>query len=299
MKKIRIVSLICALLICLCACNGTQTSNGTQAETQAPTTAGQTEHASVTDAPQTNAQTEDVHTDAPQTNAQTDAEIITEEPADYSDGWVFVPMSEQILASDEDWSVTGSPVYENGYVSCGGAKGFDIAYMNEFSPEDTYRLEFELKTDGTEENALYVGAGIRTDWGVADENNGLWLYFKGNSICIKDKDGKDVCLPLKYSISDSFSRICILSEKAPDAERVLHVFQSNESGSNELLYKLCPTTENGNTAVYAYAWSSGFTEVCEIADLGFDLAFSEGGYIKLWCDGATGTCVKNLALKVI
>jgi hypothetical protein len=302
MKKIRIISLICAVLITLSACGKTEKANETSPETPgadiAPATNAPSEENTqngIQTAPETHVSTEG--------DNETDTGLVTgipthEEPSEYSDGWVFASMADQILASDESWNVTGSPLYENGYLTSDGPKGFDVAYMKEFSPEETYRFEFELKT-GNDEKALYVGLGIASDWGLSDENNGLWLYFSEGKLCIQDKNGSDACLPLKRSVTDSFSRICLLVQKMESGEQKIHVFQSDENGLNERLYILDTVTENGNTAVYAYSAESQFNSIYAIADLGFDLQSVCGGYVKLWNDGADGTCVKNLALKVI
>lgn len=302
MKKIRIISLICAVLIAFSACGRTEQANETSPEAQGTDTADATDATSA-ESTQDSIQTAPETSISTEADSETDSGLVTgipthEEPSEYSDGWVFASLAEQILASDESWNVTGSPLYENGYLTSDGPKGFDIAYMKEFSPEETYRFEFELKT-GKDERALYVGLGIASDWGLSDENNGLWLYFSDSSLCIQDKNGSDAALPLKRSVTDSFSRICLLVQKMENGEQKIHVFQSDENGLNERLYILDTVTEDGNTAVYAYSAESQFNNIYAIADLGFDLSSVCGGYVKLWNDGADGTCVKNLALKVI
>ncbi len=270
----------------------------------------------VTTAPDTSSPVEDSATasdDTTSPDVQTEimisdtvASIVTEAPTEYDEGWETASMGQQILATDENWSVTGKPVYKDGYMGVDGENMFDITYLTTVGPEEAYRFEFELNTKETANDekwqTLFAGLRIDSEGGIADENNGIWISFKNGVMGIKGASGtawnEGVCeFPLPFSFTEGFRRVCIEDDRAAN---IINIYQASDNGFNVLVYKLkIEKGEDGNSLINVFTYEDGFEKVSQSVEMGFDLSFFSGGYIKLWNHNRGSVYVKNLAVKVI
>ena len=232
--------------------------------------------------------------------------IVTEAPAEYGDGWETASMGEQILATDENWSVTGKPVYKDGYMSVDGENMFDVTYLTPVGPEEAYRFEFELRTEAAEHDekwqTLFAGLRIDSEGGIADENNGLWLSFKNGVMGIKGatngtwNEGVSE-FELPFSFADGFRRVCIEDDRAAN---VIKIYQASDDGFNVLIYKL--EIEKGiddNSVINIFSYEDNFEKTSQSLVMSLDLSYFASGYIKLWNHNRSGVCIKNLAMKLI
>ncbi len=304
---LRFTCVCMALLTCFFGC-GKKSEDTTSSESQ--TNIGSVTSKITEQAEQTQQHEDTTLISSVQTDTQTNVSpAVTEEPAEYGDGWTVATMQEQILASNKEWSVAGKPVYKDGYMGSESANtAFDITCLTTIGPEEIYRFEFELNTpkieDASDDSAastLFVGLRIESDWGVADENNGLWLSFKDSVMGVKTVSEADweegiseYALP--YDFNNGFRRVCVVDNRV---ENAVDVYQSNDEGKNSLVYKLKIVTENGKSYVYIYGYYDNFETVVDIAELGFDITPYDTGYVKLWNHNRGGVYIKNLAMKVI
>lgn len=237
--------------------------------------------------------------------SDTVASLVTEAPAEYDEGWETASMEQQILATDENWSVTGKPVYKDGYMGVDGENMFDITYLSPVGPEEAYRFEFELNTKETENDekwqTLFAGLRIDSEGGIADENNGLWVSFKNGVMGIKGASDTtwnegifEFVLP--FSFKEGFRRVCIEDDRVAN---VINIYQASDDGFNVLVYKLKIENISGSSCVNVFTYEDGFGECIQTIQLGFDISFLSGGYIKLWNHNRGSVYVKNLAVKVI
>ncbi len=289
---VKILCAILPLLIVLTGCSGKDdiTNTGVTDVTSSPSE-------------DTVPATDDEQTE--QILESTKPSIVTEAPAEYDDAWETASMNEQILATDENWSVTGKPVYKDGYMGVDGENMFDVTYLTTVGPEEAYRFEFELNTKETENDekwqTLFAGLRIDTEGGIADEDNGLWLSFKNGVMGIKGTSDTtwnegifEFVLP--FSFTDSFRRVCIEDDRAAN---VINVYQGSDDGYNVLVYKLKIENDGANSFIGVYTYEDNFEECIQSIALGFDLSYFASGYVKLWNHNRGAVYVKNLAMKVI
>lgn len=290
--------IICALLPLLIVLTGC--SKDGEITTAGETVSPSEDTSLVTNSSQT---TDDSQTE--QIIESTKPSIVTEAPAEYDDAWETASMGEQILATDENWSVTGKPVYKDGYMGVDGENMFDVTYLSTVGPAEAYRFEFELNTKQAENDekwqTLFAGLRIDSEGGIADEDNGIWISFKNGVMGIKGSSDTtwnegifEFVLP--FSFTDSFRRVCIEDDRAAN---VINVYQASDNGFNVLVYKL-KVNENGeNSSVSVFTYEDNFEESIQNISLGFDVSFFNSGYVKLWNHNRAGVYVKNLAMKVI
>ena len=238
--------------------------------------------------------------------SDTVASLVTEAPAEYDEGWETASMEQQILATDEKWSVTGKPVYKDGYMGVDGENMFDITYLSPVGPEEAYRFEFELNTKETENDekwqTLFAGLRIDSEGGIADENNGLWISFKNNVMGIKgatnstwNEGVSEFALP--FSFTEGFRRVCIEDDRAAN---VINIYQASENGFNVLIYKLkIEKGSDGNSVINIFSYEDNFEKTSQSLVMDLDLSYFTSGYIKLWNHNRGSVYVKNLAMKVI
>lgn len=293
--KIICAALPLAIVLSGCSKNEETTAPSTSAPVE--DTAEQTD--AETKAPDTQTQTETV---APETALS----FVTEAPVEYDDAWETASMGEQILATDENWSVTGKPVYKDGYMGVDGENMFDVTYLSPIGPEEAYRFEFELNTAEAENDekwaTLFVGLKINSEGGIADEDNGLWISFKNGVMGIKGatnatwNEGVSE-FELPYSFTDTFRRICIEDDRASNT---IKIYQADDDGFNVLAYKLqIEKGSDGNSIINVFSWKDNFEKTAHSLVMSLDLTFFNEGYVKLWNHNRSGVYVKNLAVKVI
>ncbi len=116
---------------------------------------------------------------------------VTEKEAEvtYGEDWRCAALDRQILAEDENWSVTGSGFsYKNGSMGCAGKGYFDLAGLYNFGDEENLIFEFEYSAE--EDKALYLGLNLLgIDSMPNDAGSGIWLVFGKNSVALYGADG--------------------------------------------------------------------------------------------------------------
>ncbi len=224
--------------------------------------------------------------------------IDTDNEVTYDEKWYFADMTEQIMADDEDWVLTGwnTPLYFGTYVGAnkdGG--GFNLVNKHELNDEKTYALEFELYTPKNEneeynkpQNTLFVGLRVYFETGTAEENDGIWLGIKENTLAVKYSAGLDGLkqYTLPYSFTEKFRRVCI---EDIQSENMVKVSVYSDNGEKTELYRL--VFGSGKIDVYSYA--DGFAQICDCLETDSETYF--GGYCRLWSNNRGGVYVKNVA----
>lgn len=296
--KSTFVKILCALVLTgmLTSCSGKGAETTAENVGMIGNTAPETDKEETDAAVTTSAETED---------AETVISYVTEAPAEYDDSWETVSMEDQILADDENWSVTGRPVYKDGYMGVDEPAMFDVAYLTPVGPEESYRFEFELKTSQTEKDdkwlTLFAGLRIESESGIADEQNGLWISFKNGVLGIKGATNGTwnegvTELPLPFSFEDGFRRVCIEDDRVANE---IKIYQADDKGANVLVYKLCIVNADGYSVINVFSSADNFENTAQSVVLDTDLSYYKNGYIKLWNHNRGGVYVKNLAIKII
>lgn len=234
-------------------------------------------------------------TDAGEESTGTDTR--SEPIVTYDETWYFADMTTRIMADDKDWVLTGwnTRLYFDGCVGAdenGG--GFNLINKHEVNDEKTYSLEFELYTpeNGDEEynkpqNTLFVGLRVYFETSSAEENDGIWLGIKENTLAVKYSgldDVKEYTLP--YSFVDGFRRTCIEDRQS---ENTVIVSVYNDEGEKEELYRL----SFGDGKIKIYSYSDGFAEVYDTLETDNETYY--GGYCRLWSNNRGNVFIKNVA----
>lgn len=216
----------------------------------------------------------------------------------YDETWYFADMTTKIMADDADWVLTGwnTQLYFDGFAGAdrdGG--GFNLINKHEVNDEKTYSLEFELYTpkNGDEEynkpqNTLFVGLRVYFETSSAEENDGIWLGIKENTLAVKYLPGLDEVKQylLPYSFSEGFRRVSIEDNQS---ENTVTVSAFDDGNKKTELYKLA----FGDGKIEVYSYSDGFAEVYDT--LTTDNETYYGGYCRLWSNNRGNVFIKNVA----
>lgn len=294
--KIKILALLMAVSALLVACSPTETESATD------TVGTETASAETTAAPS------DKETDGETKAPVSGADPVTEALDTYGAEWSFASLSQQILASDEDWSVSGTGqagglTYFGEYA---GAKPhgsvFDIASLNYAGDEEKYRFDLELWTpesgdplDAPADISLFVGLRLQDlSATAADPRSGIWLSFKGGSMGVVGADISDtVTFSLPYGFEEGFRRICIEDDQR---KNTVSVWIESGEGEKQLAFCLQLSTDGESTVIDVYSYTDGFAEPSARVSKGKRLMY--GGYVKLWNNNKGEVYLKNIAYRV-
>lgn len=292
--KMKILALLIAVSALLSACAPKETEKDTS-----DTAAAETDTATVQSDKETDGETK-----AP----VSDADPVTEALDVYGAEWSFASLSQQILASDEDWSVSGTGqagglTYFGEYA---GAKPhgsvFDIASLNYAGDEEKYRFDLELWTpesgdplDSPADISLFVGLRLQDlSATAADPRSGIWLSFKGESMGVVGADISDtVTFSLPYGFEEGFRRICIEDDQR---KNTVSVWIESGEGEKQLAFRLQLSTDGESTVIDVYSYTDGFAEPSARVSKGKRLMY--GGYVKLWNNNKGEVYLKNIAYRV-
>lgn len=216
----------------------------------------------------------------------------------YDETWYFADMTTRIMADDADWVLTGwnTQLYFDGCVGAdknGG--GFNLINKHEVNDEKTYSLEFELYTPENDDeeynkpqNTLFVGLRVYFETSSAEENDGIWLGIKENTLAVKYSSGLDGVKQyvLPYSFADGFRRVSIEDEQS---ENTITVSVYNDEGEKKELYRLV----FGDGKIKVYSYGDGFTEIYDTLETDNETYY--GGYCRLWSNNRGNVFIKNVA----
>ena len=204
---------------------------------------------------------------------------VTEKEADvtYGEEWRYAALDRQILAEDENWSVTGSGFsYKNGSMGCSGKGYFDLAGLYNFGDEENYVFEFEYSAE--EEKALYLGLNLLgIDSMPNDPGSGIWLTLDKNSVSLYGADGS---VPTG---SSGFVKISVRVDQTGKTVRI--------SADGKLCALAKWDSSGEKTALTLY--NADGTEISQTAT-GF---LYSGGRIKLRSAEGCHVYIKNAAYK--
>lgn len=306
MKKITLASALMAAIMLFAACTNDTTLPADSTDTRADVTETNTDKESS----ETEAMTETETETAPATDSSALPEALEQD--DYNDGsWVLASMKEQILATDENWAVTGTGasgglVYYDGYA---GVKEhdslFDIACLNYLGDEVTYKFDFDLWTAPAETPlddpvwmTLFIGLRAQDiSTNASNPNSCIWLTFKDGHMGVAGSQWpQDIYqFPLPYDFNDGFRRVFIEDNQR---KNVITVYIENDDGMKMPVYILKPflNIDTLATSISVYSYEDGFKDEIEVIDK--DLELMVGGFVKMWNHNRGGVYIKEIAFKV-
>ncbi len=220
-----------------------------------------------------------VTTDADvKTAAISDTEKITENAVTYGEEWQFASLDKQILAEDENWSLTGKDFsYKKDYLGIFGRGYFDLANLNRIGDEENYVFEFEyLAMPDTKLGAYLNLLGI--DSIITDEDPGITIVFGPDSISI----GAEPILELEKK--PGFRKISLRVDQTEKTVRI--------SSDGEFCAKLVYESDGGAMRLGLY--DAKGDPVCEKTK---NAPLYAGGMIKLRAENC-GVYLKNVAFRI-
>lgn len=195
----------------------------------------------------------------------------------YGDEWTFAGLDRQILAEDENWSVTGSGfAYKNGCLGVSGSGFFDLAELYNFGDEENYIFEFEYSAE--EDAALYLGLNLLGINSLpTDPGSGIWLQLGRGAVSLYGADGN------VGIAGDGFVKISVRVDQ-PDSRVTV-------SANGEKCASVRFETADGKTALTLYNGSGS-----ALSSVTGDMLYS-GGCVKLRSAAGCHVYIKNAAYK--
>ncbi len=315
MKKLFCILLAVLASLSLPSCkNNVPSDTAMGTDTQAKCEQTESYGSAVVETESSEAETEaaDIVTDAvtePLETTDTYESQLIFEADEYDDEWIVAPLDKKISASDENWllSSKSTKLYYDGYIgSDAHGSGFSLLNKNYISDSALYKFEFELYTPPTDDEkdmpndkTLFVGLRQQMEYSGIYENDGIWLSFKDDSMCIKGSgetlNDALLQLPLPFGFEKGFRKVFIEDDQK---QNTIRVYIGNDSGEKQLAYKLAVSknADKGVSRITAYSWLDSFNNACAEAECEVELF--KGGYVMLTANGRSEIYVKNTAFKI-